>query len=132
MSKIVLVLVSVAFLILLNGSTVVQAEDMLEGSTVTSEAAESTNVGNKICPVSGEKINEDTKATYEYEGKTYNFCCPMCIEEFKKDPEKYIKKVEEELQAEYKERAEEEHDMNMMQPDETSHQEQGIHSGHHH
>jgi len=57
------------------------------------------NAGNKICPVSGEKINEKTKATYEYNGKIYNFCCPMCIDEFKKDPEKYIEKVKEELNA---------------------------------
>ncbi|MDP2904982.1 MAG: YHS domain-containing protein [Candidatus Omnitrophota bacterium] len=61
--------------------------------------AEAINAGNKICPVSGEKIAEDLKTTYEYEGKIYNFCCPACIEEFKKDPEKYIKKVEEELKA---------------------------------
>ena len=44
-------------------------------------------------PVSGEEINDQTKATYEYKGKIYNFCCPMCIEEFKKDPEKYIEKM---------------------------------------
>lgn len=56
------------------------------------------NAGNKICPVSGEKIDEETKATYEYEGKIYNFCCASCIGEFKKDPQKYIKKVEDELQ----------------------------------
>lgn len=68
---------------------------------------EAISVGNKICPVSGEKINEKMKATYEYEGKTYNFCCPMCIDEFKKDPKKYIKKAEEELQKEkVEERAE--------------------------
>lgn len=60
-------------------------------------SGESVSVGNKICPVMGEKIDEKTKATYEYEGKIYNFCCPACIDEFKKDPEKYIKKVEEEL-----------------------------------
>ncbi|MDD5449820.1 MAG: YHS domain-containing protein [Candidatus Omnitrophica bacterium] len=52
-------------------------------------------VGNKICPVSGEEITEEGKATYEYKGKTYNFCCPMCIDEFKKDPEKYIEKIKE-------------------------------------
>lgn len=57
-------------------------------------------VGNKICPVSGEKIDEKMKATYEYKGKIYNFCCPMCIDEFKKDPGKYIKKIEEEKQKE--------------------------------
>jgi len=60
---------------------------------------EAVNVGNKICPVSGEKIDEKMKATCEYEGKIYNFCCPMCIEEFKKDPKEYIKKVEEEQKS---------------------------------
>lgn len=57
---------------------------------------ESQNIGNKICPVSGEKIDASTNATYEYQGKIYNFCCPGCIDEFKKDPEKFIKKIEEE------------------------------------
>jgi YHS domain-containing protein len=60
---------------------------------------EAVTAGNKICPVSGEKINDKTKATYEYEGKIYNFCCPACIDEFKKDPDKYIKKVEEKLKG---------------------------------
>ena len=59
-------------------------------------------MGNKICPVTGEKINENTKVTYEYQGKIYNFCCAGCLDEFKKDPEKYIKKIEEEKQAEPK------------------------------
>ncbi|MBF0494670.1 MAG: YHS domain-containing protein [Candidatus Omnitrophica bacterium] len=39
----------------------------------------------------GTPIDESTKVTYEYNGKIYNFCCPMCVEEFKKDPVKYIK-----------------------------------------
>ncbi len=56
--------------------------------------SEAVNAGNKICPVMGEKIDEKTKATYEYEGKVYNFCCPGCIDEFKKDPGMYIKKIE--------------------------------------
>jgi len=54
---------------------------------------------NKICPVSGDKIDEKNKASYVYGGKIYNFCCPACIEEFKKDPQKYIKKVEDELKT---------------------------------
>jgi len=61
-----------------------------------STTKEAENVGNKICPVMGVEIDEETKATYEYEGKIYNFCCPACIDEFKKDPEKYIKKIEKE------------------------------------
>jgi YHS domain-containing protein len=83
---------------------------VLGGSGVSFAAAAETasssekavNVGNKICPVSGEKINEKFKATYEYKGKIYNFCCAMCIDAFKSDPEKYIKKVEEELQSKSK------------------------------
>jgi len=59
----------------------------------------SINVGNKICPVSGEKIEEKMKATYEYNGKVYNFCCASCIAEFKEHPDKYIKKVNAELQS---------------------------------
>ncbi len=51
------------------------------------------NVGNKVCPVTREKINEATKAIYEYKGKIYNFCCASCIDDFKKDPTKYIKKT---------------------------------------
>jgi len=75
---------------------------MCHGTDAAKQTAvkESANVGNKICPVTGAKIDEKLKATYEYEGKIYNFCCAMCIEEFKKDPQKYIKKIEEQMQAE--------------------------------
>jgi Cu+-exporting ATPase len=41
----------------------------------------------------GHEIKDIKKAPkYEYEGKTYYFCCPGCIDQFKADPEKYIKK----------------------------------------
>lgn len=70
-------------------------EDVTTGAT----AVQKVDVGNKICPVTGEKINEKTKATYEYEGKIYNFCCAACIDEFKKDPDQYIKKIDEELRG---------------------------------
>ena len=74
---------------------------------VHSPEKEAVYVSNKICPVSGEEVGQGMEpATYEYEGKIYNFCCAGCIDEFKKDPEKYIKKVEEELQAGPKEGAE--------------------------
>lgn len=74
-----------------------------DGTTLT--IVQKVEVGNKICPISGEKIDEKTKATYEYEGKIYNFCCAMCIDSFKKDPQKYIKKVEEEQRSESKEKS---------------------------
>ena len=60
------------------------------------EVSKPEDAGNTICPVSGEQIDEIAKATYVYEGKIYNFCCPSCIDTFKKDPQKYIKKIEQE------------------------------------
>ena len=65
-----------------------------EQGNTAEQVKKAEEVGNKICPVSGEKIDENTKVTYEYKGKIYNFCCPMCVEEFKKDPGKYIEKME--------------------------------------
>lgn len=54
------------------------------------------DVGNKICPVSGEKIGSHGKAyKVEHDGKSYNLCCKMCAKDFKKDPEKYIAKLKE-------------------------------------
>lgn len=54
-------------------------------------------VGNTICPVSGKNIKSMGEGVkYEYNGKIYNFCCSMCLTDFKKDPEKYSKIAEEE------------------------------------
>jgi YHS domain-containing protein len=46
------------------------------------------------CPVLGGNINKQVYA--DYQGKRIYFCCKGCDEKFKKDPEKYIKKLEEE------------------------------------
>ena len=43
---------------------------------------------NKYCPVDTDKPI-DPKVLYVYDGKTYGFCCPDCINDFKKDPAKY-------------------------------------------
>ena len=56
-------------------------------------------VGNKICPVMGNKIVEGQEVKVEYKGKIYNLCCPGCVEEFFKDPEKYIHIVDESMKA---------------------------------
>jgi YHS domain-containing protein len=77
-------------------------EDGVEAATTDTVSQEAVNVGNKVCPVSGEKIDEKLKATYEYEGKIYNFCCTSCVDDFKKDPDKYIKEVNEELESQGK------------------------------
>ena len=72
--------------------------DSHKGEAIASE--EAIDVGNKTCPVTGEQIKEDLKATYEYKGKVYNFCCAGCIDEFNKYPEKYIKKIEAQAKKE--------------------------------
>lgn len=46
------------------------------------------------CPVKGEKINKEIFT--DHEGKRVYFCCPECVEQFKKEPQKYIKKLEDE------------------------------------
>lgn len=58
--------------------------------------------GDKICPITLTKANP--KCTWTVGGKTYEFCCPPCVEEFvklaKNDPDKlhapdeYVKRVE--------------------------------------
>jgi Cu+-exporting ATPase len=47
------------------------------------------------CPVSGKEITRsDATPKYEYEGRTYYFCCEGCKEKFVENPAKYIGKEE--------------------------------------
>ena len=46
-----------------------------------------------VCPVLGGKANP--AYSYRYQGKTYYFCCPACIAEFKKNPGKYLSRIKE-------------------------------------
>ncbi|HYS43077.1 MAG TPA: YHS domain-containing protein [Geobacteraceae bacterium] len=63
------------------------------GSTGTADKVE-------LCPVSGEKVDAKEAISYEYKGKVYHFCCASCVADFKKDPEKYIKKMQGEAAPE--------------------------------
>ena len=49
---------------------------------------------NKICPVMGNPVEEDAP-TYYYDGKLWGFCCAGCDSKFAKNPEKYIKNLNE-------------------------------------
>lgn len=61
----------------------------------TEKSVEKKEVGNKICPISGEEVGGMGEVVqYEYKGKIYNLCCPMCEKDFKKDPEAAIKRLE--------------------------------------
>jgi len=62
----------------------------LEDAGVT---LEKTPVPQTTCPVLGGKINKDLYA--DYQGKRVYFCCAACADEFKKDPAKYVKKLED-------------------------------------
>ena len=56
--------------------------------------AKAKTVANKFCAVEGKGHDVDPKVTYEYKGQLIGFCCSDCIDEFKKDPDKYVKKME--------------------------------------
>jgi len=94
--KLFLFLISSVFLFWFQGLAQTEDHGYKHDTAMHSTANAVENVGNKICPVMGNPIIEDEKVTYEYEGKVYNFCCDSCIGEFKKDPTKYIKIIEEE------------------------------------
>lgn len=73
------------------------AEDMGAAAGETMKAAEVTavEVGNTICPVTGNVIDMSKSIKFEYNGKIYNLCCPACISSFADDPEKFAKIAEE-------------------------------------
>ena len=52
----------------------------------------------KNCPVSDEKLGGDMGDPYVFthEGREIKLCCKSCLKDFKKDPSKYIKKIEAE------------------------------------
>lgn len=79
---VVAMVVAVAFI-----SSVAYAASDTAASSAVKEKAAVVNVGNKICPVTGDKVNG--KDFYEYKGKRYGLCCGMCPAIFASDPEKY-------------------------------------------
>jgi len=84
-SQVVALFLAFTFVLALTGIAQQQAEE-----TVT-------------CPVSGEVVKKsEAKASYEYKGKMYYFCCEACKEKFVKEPEKYIKKEQKHMHHEEK------------------------------
>ena len=50
----------------------------------------------KTCIVSGDKLGEmGDPFVYKYKDREIKFCCKGCLKDFNKDPQKYIKKIEE-------------------------------------
>lgn len=48
---------------------------------------------NAQCPVTGDAI--DKTLTHEHKGRTVAFCCEGCVDDFKKDPNKFMAKLEQ-------------------------------------
>ena len=52
------------------------------------------------CVVSGEKLGEMGKpAVIQHEGREVRFCCAGCTDDFKKEPAKYLKKIDDAKKA---------------------------------
>jgi len=47
-----------------------------------------------MCPVMGGEV--DKNVYVDYKGKRVYFCCTGCVEEFNKNPEKYMDKMRKE------------------------------------
>jgi YHS domain-containing protein len=58
-------------------------------------AADNPGKGNQqtACPVMGGKV--DRSVYTDYQGKRIYFCCSGCVDDFKKNPERYMKQMEE-------------------------------------
>jgi len=66
-----------------------KAKECIEMCNKMSSASDDEEV---TCPVMGKKMKKkDAYASMEYKGKMYYFCCASCVDEFKKNPEKYAK-----------------------------------------
>ena len=92
MNKVTVLTMGIALL----GSSLVFAQNASQPPAMAQSAATSqaVEVGNKICPVSGNKVGEMGPAIkHKYNGKIYNLCCGMCPRKFDKDPAKYAKMI---------------------------------------
>jgi hypothetical protein len=50
----------------------------------------------KTCIISGDKLGEmGDPFVYTYKDREIKFCCKGCLKDFNKDPQKYIKMIEE-------------------------------------
>ena len=50
----------------------------------------------KKCIVSGDKLGEMGEPfVYKYKDREIKFCCKNCLKDFNKEPDKYIKKIQE-------------------------------------
>ena len=64
------------------------------------KAAKTDTYPLTTCVVSGEKLGEMGDAViFNYEGREVRFCCKDCIKDFNKDPEAYLKQIDDAKKA---------------------------------
>jgi YHS domain-containing protein len=66
---------------------------LILGSLVAGPGLAADTKPQTVCPVLGGNI--DKQVYMDYQGKRIYFCCQGCDAEFRKDPEKYLKKIQE-------------------------------------
>ena len=77
---------------LLLGSLAAFAEEA-NVTAATNEEVAIAGEAQTTCPVMGEPI--DKRFHTDYKGKRVYFCCNMCPKTFAKDPDKYMKKLQD-------------------------------------
>jgi len=90
-----LLVIFIGIMVLASGT--VKAVTPLGSAKNLVKKVEKEKIEQKICPVMGGKINP--KLYYTYKGRKIYVCCPGCISAVKKDPEKYLKKVQKDIEA---------------------------------
>ena len=63
-----------------------------KANTSAKSNAKSMKFANAEDPICHMPTEPDMKDTAVYKNKTYGFCSPLCKDEFKKNPEKYVQK----------------------------------------
>lgn len=89
---------SIAAIALLAVSSVAHAEEEKEGKETKGEAHAHKKAAYPldVCPISGEKLGEMGAPTVRfYEGREVRFCCDGCIEDFEKDLDASLKKLDQ-------------------------------------
>ena len=85
--------VSVAVLIAAVSIFVTGCAKSDETATTAGPKGAEVATAQKMCPVMGGAIDKNIYA--DHDGKRVYFCCPACLQTFKDDPAKYVKKLED-------------------------------------
>ena len=89
----IVIAVAIAAGALVSDATYAKSEEASESAK--QEAQTFVDVGNKICPLTGEDVDGKTYAVYK--GRRYGLCCQECGANFWQDPETYSMLAEKEV-----------------------------------